>query len=94
MPRSALAPVWLLGLTNSVFGMYGGTILISVPQLLSIRHVPEQTIAGMTAVMASPGITLPRTPTVHAIARRRPLASIAAPTRDELPPCSSRARKQ
>jgi MFS transporter, PAT family, beta-lactamase induction signal transducer AmpG len=33
-----------------------GIILISVPQLLSIRHVPETTIAAMSAVMASPGI--------------------------------------
>ena len=54
-PRSG-APLWLMGLTNSVFGMYGGIVLISVPQLLSIRHVPETTIAAMTAVMASPGI--------------------------------------
>jgi PAT family beta-lactamase induction signal transducer AmpG len=35
--------------------MYGGIILISVPQLLSMRHVPETTIAAMTAVMVSPG---------------------------------------
>jgi MFS transporter, PAT family, beta-lactamase induction signal transducer AmpG len=53
-PRS-VAPLWLMGLTNSVFGMYGGIILISVPQLLSMRHVPETTIAAMTAVMVSPG---------------------------------------
>jgi len=44
-----------MGLTNSVFGMYGGIILIAVPELLSKRHVPETTIATMTAVMASPG---------------------------------------
>lgn len=50
-----VAPLWLMGLTNSVFGMYGGIILISVPQLLSQRHIPETTIAAMTAVMASPG---------------------------------------
>ncbi len=53
-PRS-IAPLWLMGLTNSVFGMYAGIVLISVPQLLSNRHVPETTIAAMTAVMASPG---------------------------------------
>jgi PAT family beta-lactamase induction signal transducer AmpG len=45
-----------MGLTNSVFGMYGGILVISVPQLLSMRHVPEATIAAMTAVMISPGI--------------------------------------
>jgi PAT family beta-lactamase induction signal transducer AmpG len=56
MTRRSVAPIWLMGLTNSVFGMYGGIILISVPQLLSIRHIPETTIAAMTATMVSPGI--------------------------------------
>ena len=55
MPHRSMAPVWLMGLTNAVFGMYGGIIVISVPQLLSARHVPEATIAAMTAVMISPG---------------------------------------
>jgi len=50
------APVWLMGLTNSVYGMYGGVILIAVPQLLSLRHVPESRIAAMTAAMVSPGV--------------------------------------
>jgi PAT family beta-lactamase induction signal transducer AmpG len=45
-----------MGLANSVFGMYGGIMVISVPQLLSARQVPETTIAAMTAVMISPGI--------------------------------------
>lgn len=36
--------------------MYGGIMVISVPQLLSARQVPESTIAAMTAVMISPGI--------------------------------------
>ncbi len=36
--------------------MYGGIMVISVPQLLSARQVPEATIAAMTAVMISPGI--------------------------------------
>jgi PAT family beta-lactamase induction signal transducer AmpG len=44
-----------MGLTNSLFGMYGGILVISVPQLLSARQVPESTIATMTAVMISPG---------------------------------------
>lgn len=55
MSSRSLAPLWLMGLTNSVFGMYAGIVLISVPQLLSNRQVPETTIAAMTAVMASPG---------------------------------------
>ena len=55
MPRRASAPLWLMGLTNSVFGMYGGVMVLAVPQLLSARHVPEGTIAAMTAVMLTPG---------------------------------------
>jgi len=55
MQRRSVAPVWLMGLTNAVFGMYGGIMVISVPQLLSARHVPEATIAAMTAAMISPG---------------------------------------
>jgi len=45
----------MMGLTNALFGMYGGILVISVPQLLSARHVPEATIAAMTAVVISPG---------------------------------------
>ena len=54
MPRRSAAPLWLMGLSNAVFGMYGGIIVISVPQLLSARHVPEAQIAAMTAMMISP----------------------------------------
>jgi PAT family beta-lactamase induction signal transducer AmpG len=56
MQRQSFAPVWLMGLANSVFGMFGGIMVISVPQILSARQVPEATIAAMTAVMISPGI--------------------------------------
>jgi PAT family beta-lactamase induction signal transducer AmpG len=45
----------MMGMANALFGMYGGILVISVPQLLSARHVPESTIAAMTAVMISPG---------------------------------------
>lgn len=55
VPHRPIAPVWLMGLANAVFGMYSGITVISVPQLLSARHVPETTIAAMTAVMISPG---------------------------------------
>jgi PAT family beta-lactamase induction signal transducer AmpG len=48
-------PVWALGLTNALFGMYGGILVISIPQLLSARHVPEATISAITAATISPG---------------------------------------
>jgi MFS transporter, PAT family, beta-lactamase induction signal transducer AmpG len=54
-PCRARVPVWMMGLSNALFGMYGGILVISVPQLLSARQVPEATIAAMTAVMISPG---------------------------------------
>lgn len=41
-----MAPLWLMGLANGVFGMYGGIMVISVPQLLSARYVPESTVAA------------------------------------------------
>jgi hypothetical protein len=43
MQRRSAAPLWLMGLTNAVFG----------PQLSSARHVPEGTIAAMTAAQVS-----------------------------------------
>jgi len=44
-----------MGLTAAVFGMYGGIVAVSVPQLLAARHVPVATIAGISAVVISPG---------------------------------------
>jgi len=48
-------PVWLMGLTNLSYGLVGGILVFALPQLLSERHVPEATIAAMTAVELSPG---------------------------------------
>lgn len=48
-------PVWLMGLTNLTYGLYGGVVAFAVPQLLGDRHVPEAQIAGLTAVAFSPG---------------------------------------
>jgi PAT family beta-lactamase induction signal transducer AmpG len=48
-------PVWLMGLTNLTYGLYGGVVAFAIPQLLSNRHVPEAVIAGLTAVAFSPG---------------------------------------
>jgi MFS transporter, PAT family, beta-lactamase induction signal transducer AmpG len=53
--RRRALPLWLMGLTNAPFGMYGGILVISVPELLNARHVSEATISAMTAVTISPG---------------------------------------
>ncbi len=55
MPSRRRIPVWLMGLTNLSYGLYGGVVAFAVPQLLSIRHVPEAAIASLTAVSFSPG---------------------------------------
>ncbi len=49
-------PLWLMGMTNAPFGMFGGVLVISIPELLNARHVPESTISAVTAVAISPGL--------------------------------------
>jgi PAT family beta-lactamase induction signal transducer AmpG len=55
MPSRSRIPVWLMGLTNLSYGLYGGVVAFAIPQILSSRHVPEATVAGITAVGFSPG---------------------------------------
>ncbi len=47
-------PVWLMGISNASFGLYGGIAFFAIPQLLATRHVSETTIAGITAMALSP----------------------------------------
>ena len=47
-------PVRWMGLANLPFGMYGALVLITVPQLLAARQVPEPTIASITAAAMIP----------------------------------------
>ncbi len=43
-----------MGLTNATFGMYGGMLSISLPELLAEQHVPEARIAVIAATAMSP----------------------------------------
>lgn len=54
MPNRHRVPVWLMGLTNLTYGLYGGVVAFAVPQLLGNRGVPESSIAGLTAIAFSP----------------------------------------
>src|SRR6185437_6986711 len=54
MPSRHRVPLWLMGLTNLSYGLYGGVIAFALPQLLGGRNVPETAIAGLTAVAFSP----------------------------------------
>lgn len=44
-------PVWLLGLANAPIGTTGAVGLFVAPEVLAARHVPETTIANVTALM-------------------------------------------
>src|ERR1700684_1879140 len=47
-------PVWLMGISNASFGLYGGIAFFAIPQLLATRYVSEATLAGITAMALSP----------------------------------------
>src|SRR5271156_4586814 len=53
-PKRRVPPVWLMGLSNASFGLYGGIAFFAIPQLLATYHVSEARIAGITAMALSP----------------------------------------
>jgi hypothetical protein len=55
MPSPHHVPLWLMGLTNLPYGLYGGVVAFAVPQLLGDRNVAAASIASLTAVAVSPG---------------------------------------
>ncbi len=50
-----LPPVWLMGLTNALFGFTGGFAVVTVPEMLAAQGVPGGHIAVITATVLSPG---------------------------------------
>jgi PAT family beta-lactamase induction signal transducer AmpG len=44
-----------MGLSNLPFGLYGGVMLATIPQLLAAQGVPQPEIASVTAIGLSPG---------------------------------------
>ncbi len=50
-----LPPVWLLGLTNSTFGMFAGFAVVSLPQMMAARGIEGGRIAELVAWTLSPG---------------------------------------
>ena len=76
-PRKLL-PAWLLGLTNLPLGVTGGLTLLTLPQLLSSRHVPEPRIAALTTLALVPSfIVFLLGPVVDVKFRRRTYAAFA-----------------
>ena len=50
-----MPPTWLLGLTTLSVGSLSGVLVITVPQLLAARGVPELQIAAITGASFLPG---------------------------------------
>jgi PAT family beta-lactamase induction signal transducer AmpG len=75
-------PVWLMGLAGGTsFGLVGGFIAFVLPQTLAARHVPEVTIASITAVAISPGFfSFVLSPMLDVWASRRAYAAGLATT--------------
>ncbi len=47
-------PIWLMGISNASFGLYGGIAFFAMPQVLATHHVSEARIAAITAMALSP----------------------------------------
>ncbi len=47
-------PIWIMGISNSSFGLYSGLAFFAIPQMLAAQHVSEASIAGITAAALSP----------------------------------------
>jgi PAT family beta-lactamase induction signal transducer AmpG len=47
-------PIAFMGIANLPFGLYGAVVLITVPQLLASRNVPQPVIASITAAAMIP----------------------------------------
>ncbi len=52
--RRPLPPTWLMGMGFFPLGATGSIVVITVPQLMAANHVPEQKIAGITALVLTP----------------------------------------
>jgi MFS transporter, PAT family, beta-lactamase induction signal transducer AmpG len=53
-PSPSGIPVAFMGIANLPFGLYGAAVLVTVPQLLASRHVPQPLIASVTATAMIP----------------------------------------
>lgn len=53
-PVGSKFPIAFMGIANLPFGLFGAVVLITVPQLLESRHVPQPVIASITAAAMIP----------------------------------------
>lgn len=50
-----LPPIWLMGLCNLPFGLFGAGLFVAIPQLLTARGISASVTTGITAVAIIPG---------------------------------------
>ena len=55
MSERKLPPVWIMGMTNATFGIFGGFSVITLPEMLAAQGVPGGRIAAIVAAILSPG---------------------------------------
>ncbi len=49
-----LPPIWLMGLANATFGLYGGFAVVTLPSMLAAEGLPGGRIAAITSSILSP----------------------------------------
>jgi PAT family beta-lactamase induction signal transducer AmpG len=49
------APIWLMGIANTTFGLVAGFIVLPLPQLLAAQSVPPAQIAAVSSACLFPG---------------------------------------
>jgi len=70
-------PAWVLSIPWASFGLVGGFIIVTLPQILAAQHVPGGHIAVAVAVITSAGFWgLPITPMLDVRFRRRTYALV------------------
>jgi MFS transporter, PAT family, beta-lactamase induction signal transducer AmpG len=55
MRHRGRVPIWLMGMAMLPFGMLTGLDVVTMPQLLAARHVPEGEIAMLSTLALAPG---------------------------------------
>ena len=56
MSTRKLPPVWVMGMTNAAYGMYGGFAVITVAEMLAAQGLPGDRIARAVSTILSPSI--------------------------------------
>lgn len=50
-----LPPIWVMGLSNATFGLTGGFVAVSVPEMLAAQGIPANHVATAAAIITSSG---------------------------------------